>query len=514
MMDRDGTFGNAGLDALASGAGRVAEVAGATAALARHVVDHARTLVEDVADDSAEVAREVESVVALAREQVAGARDWVRAAPRLSRVTVEVLGVAARYRVQGAIRAARTELTWDEPTARRALDRLHHEQARRARLVCEELRGGVLKVGQFAATRMDLLPDAWVEELSHLHDRVPPLPAGTVSKRLEAELGPDWGRHFASFEPAPMAAASLAQVHGATLADGTSVAVKLLVPGIEEVVETDLTALRILLPVLRDALPRMDLGTVGRELARGVRRELDLVAEAATAVEMARAFAGDPDVLVPAIYPEATTRGVLVMERVHGERLLDFLNACEARGGAGARDRDRVLEILIRSFCQQVLRHGIFQADPHPGNFLVVPGPAGPRLALLDFGCVERYEAPLRLAYARLAAAVLAGDEAAIQALFAEMGFHSRTGDPDSLRAYADMMLEVFRQDGIFDADAADPHAAIERVLALTRANPIVEIPGHFVMLGRVFASLGGLLLRFRPRIRLAALLTPHLPAN
>jgi predicted unusual protein kinase regulating ubiquinone biosynthesis (AarF/ABC1/UbiB family) len=200
------------------------------------------------------------------------------------------------------------------------------------------------------------------------------------------------------------------------------------------------------------------------------------------------------------------------MERIDGERLLDFLDGCEGRGEPGARDRDRVFGILIRGFCEQVLVHGIFQADPHPGNFLVVPGPDGPRLALLDFGCIERYEADVRARYAALAVAILARDEARMVELFEEIGFRSRDGSHDGLAAYAELFLAAFR-DGIrLDVDI-DHGAQVERILELTGDDPIVEIPGHFVLLGRVFASLGGLLIRYRPEIQLSELLRPRLAA-
>jgi len=500
-----------GADALADGTGRIAELAGVATALVRNLGSHVQALVEDVTDDSLEVAREAEALFELARDQVDGARELVRAAPRVARVVGEGVAIAARYRIQGALGGARAGLAGEAPSS---LERLHRRSARRVRRLCTELRGGVLKLGQFASTRMDLLPEAWVAELSKLQDRVPPLPAWAVTRRLDEAWGPTWGpdadTRLSSFEPEPLAAASLAQVHGATLADGTPVALKLLVPGIEDVVDADLAALRVLLPAIRDLVPQVDLETLGAELARAVRRELDLEAEAEAAEAMGRAFAGDPDVIVPRVHHEACGRGVLVLERIEGERLLDFLDGCRARGEAGARDRDRIFEILIRSLCEQILVHGLFQGDPHPGNFLVVPGTDGPRLALLDFGCVERYDATLQRQYAGLATAILARDEVRMAALFAEMGFRSRDEDPSALRSYAEMFMEAFREEG-GGALAFDHRAHIERVVELTRANPIAEVPPHFVLLGRVFATVGGLLLHYRPQIRLAGVLRPSL---
>ena len=499
--------------ALADGAERLAELAGW---LVRNAGQHVRALIEDVGDDSAAVAREAEALYESARDridqawdQLDGAREAVRAAPRISRVVGECLTLLARHRVLAALAAARSELT-GEPAAAR--DALHRHTARRLRILCEDLRGGILKLGQFASTRGDLLPAPYLQELSRLQDRVRPVAAAAVVARLEDALGPDWGGRFASFEPRPIAAASLAQVHGATLADGTPVAVKLLVPEIEEIVETDLAALRTLVPNVRGVLHRVDVDTLATELSRSVRRELDLEAEARSAGELRASFAADPDVIVPEVYREASGRGVLVMERIDGERLVDFLDGCERRGPAGARDRDRILGILVRSFCEQILVHGIFQGDPHPGNFLVVRGPAGPRLALLDFGCIERYDAELRARYGALTIAILSRDEAGMAEQFEALGFRSRDGSGDGLRAYAELFLSAFR-DGM-RLDASVDHAAqIRRILELTDQDPISDLPGHFVLLGRVFASLGGLLVRYRPQIALSDLLRRPLAA-
>ena len=156
-----------------------------------------------------------------------------------------------------------------------------------------------------------------------------------------------------------------------------------------------------------------------------------------------------------------------------------------------------------------MLEHGLLHADPHPGNFLVIDGADGPRLALLDFGCVQAYPAERRRAYAGLCVAVLAGDTARMAELFAAMGFATRDGDEAALRAFADLLLEAFRADTDRPLATIEPGAALERILRLTRDNPIVAVPPDFVLLGRVFATLGGLLMRYRPQINLFQILLP-----
>jgi len=490
-------------DAIAGLAGRIARVAGASVELAAHVVEHVERLVVGVVIDSREVAEQSEALYRIAAQRAAALHGMLRATPRFARVTSEVLRVIAAYRVQ----RTRDELLAPERVAQER-ERLHRWAAERLYELCVELRGGVLKVGQFASTRMDLLPAPYVEALSRLQDRVPPVPFAAVSERVEAELGAPLDTLFATFDAQPIAAASLAQVHGATLADGSRVAVKVQVPGIEDVVEADLAALTVLAGMLRDVFPQLDLASIAAELARSVRAELDYAREARQARAFADAFASDPRVVVPRLYDALCTPRVLVMERIDGEPLVQFLDACERDVAAGASRRDHLLATLIDVTCAQVLRHGRFQGDPHPGNYLVG---AGDRLVLLDFGASYELAPSVQRAYGELARAVLLGDGARAAALLDELGFGTASGDPADLVPVAEQVLELFRK-GVADSLAGvDPERSAAALLAAIEANPAVRVPGHFVLLGRVFASLGGLLLRYRPQIALFAILAPHL---
>jgi predicted unusual protein kinase regulating ubiquinone biosynthesis (AarF/ABC1/UbiB family) len=493
------TEGAAGvLDAVADGMAAAAHLVG-------NLLAHVERLTTDVVRDAVTVADEAtdlwEAVTARATEVSLA----LRGTPRFARVAGEMLRVIAAYRWHAATGDLFTDATREESQAA-----LHERSAERLYDLCIELRGGVLKLGQFASSRMDLLPDAYVTALSRLQDRVPPAPLVAILDRIADELGGDLAAHFSRFDAAPLAAASLAQVHAAALADDTPVAVKVQLPEIEQLVEIDLTALQMLVPALRDLLPFMDLDTFAAELSRAVRAELDYRAEAAHAAAFADAFAADADVVVPRVHTAHSSQRVLVLEHLAGTRLTDYLDACELRGAEGARDRDRLFTVLIRAFCAQVLQHGLLHADPHPGNFLVLDGEAGPRLALLDFGCVQTYPAERRRAYANLCLAILAGDTARMADLFGVMGFATRNGDDASLRAFADLLLDAFRADTDRPLAAIDPSEALERILRLTRDNPIVAVPSDFVLLGRVFATLGGLLMRYRPQVNLFQILVPY----
>ncbi len=286
-------------------------------------------------------------------------------------------------------------------------------------------------------------------------------------------------------------------------------------PGIEDIVQADLLALRILAGAAGDLVPHLDLTAICDELARSIRQELDFLAEADNLRHFAAAFADDDSVVIPAVIPECSSRRVLAMELIEGERLTEFLDRQDADDPAA---KDRALAIMLRAFCQQILQDGVFHADPHPGNFLVQ---GGPRLAFLDFGCVARLRPEARRAYAAVASAFLTGDTEAMAERLGEMGFRTRSGDSGSLIELAEMMLEAFREgaargvsgnsSGASPFAAIDPRAQLERVMAIARDNPVVEVPREFVLLGRVFATLAGLLVRYQPRIDLFAIIAPFL---
>jgi ubiquinone biosynthesis protein len=461
---------------------RATQVLARSVALVGHVLGNVERLVDDVTRDSAELASSATALYAESALRAAAALATMRTAPRVARLVSEVLRLVALYKLRG-------------PS-----EELHADGARRMHDLCIELRGGVLKLGQLASCRVDLLPPAYIEALSRLQDRVPPLPAAVIRARIEAELGAPIDQLFARFDDEAIAAASIAQVHGARLHDGSEVVVKVQLPGVEDDLAADLAALRFLCAALGDALPRTDLATILAELARSVTGELDFLAEADATTGVRADFAADRDVVVPRVHHELCTRRVLVLERLSGGSLATFL----ADAGTPAAERDRVLELLVRSYAAQILAHGRFQADAHPGNFLVLPGP---RLGLLDFGALATLAPAQRVAYAQLAFAILQKDSARMAQLFATIGFATLDGDPGSLDRFAELLLAAFR-DGAELGDI-DPRAQLETALRVAHENPVVRLPQEFVLIGRVFASLGGLLVRHQPKISLFATITP-----
>jgi ubiquinone biosynthesis protein len=262
----------------------------------------------------------------------------------------------------------------------------------RLRLALEELGPIFVKFGQALSTRRDLLPVDIADELARLQDRVPPFDSQVAIATVEAAFGRPLAALFASFEAEPLAAASIAQVHAATLPDGQEVVVKILRPGMRELIERDLEVLEAL-AALADAYweegRRLRPIEVVAEYRKTILDELDLMREAGNAAQLRRNFRGSHLLYVPEIYWDYCRINVMVMERIHGI-MISHIDELQARGTNFARLAENGVEI----FFTQVFRHNFFHADMHPGNiFVQVDDPQNPRYAAVDFGIVGTLDA-------------------------------------------------------------------------------------------------------------------------
>jgi len=248
----------------------------------------------------------------------------------------------------------------------------------RARLVLVELGPTFVKLGQVLSVRPDLVPAELMIELQKLQDQVPPAPWDEVQTLLEEELHAPLQDRFATFDETPIASASIAQVHLATLADGERVAVKVQRPGIADILRSDLHILTSLAHLAEGTLEVPGLYTpvaIVREFEQALKDELDFLAEADHCERFRLLFANEPRVVVPAVYRSLSTSRLLVMEAVDGAPL-STVTAADPRA-------DEAVQILIEATFAQVFDHGFFHGDPHPGNLLLIDDG---RLAWLDFG--------------------------------------------------------------------------------------------------------------------------------
>ncbi len=364
------------------------------------------------------------------------------------------------------------------------------------------LEGLLIKASQFIGTRADILPDEWVSTLSALQDRVPPRPIATIRGVVEAEFGRPLALVFPEFDPAPIAAASLAQVHRARLVDGRRCAVKVQYPGIEGRVRADLRNLLFVVRILAWLEPNFDFRVIVREALKYVPMELDFEHEADNCEMLRRNLAQRRDVVVPRVYREFSTRRVLTMELLDGIKVSDVAALERAR-----IDKHVVAQKLIEIYCEQILRDGFFHADPHPGNILVQPGP---RIVMLDFGLAKDFPPAFRDGIVRLTFAVLTGDRAAIIGAFAELGFRTRDGSSETLLSLADLFLGNTIRRGKAYADPELIEEFSEELPRALRGNPIVEVPGDILLVSRVMGLLSGIGKMLDSRVDLMTTIMPY----
>jgi ubiquinone biosynthesis protein len=266
--------------------------------------------------------------------------------------------------------------------AQKELSTLPEDLALHFRLALEELGPTFIKFGQILSTRPDMLPPAYISELSKLQDTVPPAPWEMIREVLIRELGREPEQVFATIDPQPMAAASLSQVHAATLPDGHEVVVKVQRPGIIPVIDTDLEILSSLaVRAQATQLGKMyDFVSMADDFAFTLRNELDYHREGHNADRFRKNFSGESHLYIPHVYWDFSSQRVLVMERIYGIKI-DDIPALDAAG----YDRHQAALHSARIIIKEALEDGFFHADPHAGNYNVLPGEV---IGAMDFGMV------------------------------------------------------------------------------------------------------------------------------
>src|SRR5919199_2731360 len=366
---------------------------------------------------------------------------------------------------------------------------LHRRGAARLLETITSLGGILIKGAQFASTRPELLPSPYITTFAGLQDRVPPRPWPVIADVLTRALGRPLDEVFTAIDPQPLAAASLAQVHRARLHNGRVVAVKVQYPDIAELARIDLAALEVIVRLLAQVAPTLRLQSIVTYLRQTIPLELDFRQEAIASARLRAALAHRTDVVVPAVVDELSTERLLVMDYADGIKITDRAALLEAD-----IDPRSVAHLLNEVYAEQMLRHGVLHADPHPGNLLVQPGP---RLVLLDHGLNGALSPALGRALASVVRALMAGDADALRATLAQVGV--------PVDEHADL-TGLLRLVGV--TLGGEHTGETENARALGRS--LSDLPVEVILVGRALSLLDGITRQLAPDLDVLAIVAHH----
>lgn len=402
-------------------------------------------------------------------------------------------------------------------------EKAHERNAKRVLKLIVELEGLWVKMGQYLSTRADVLPDAYIRLLKQLQDSLPPRRVEEVCQTIEKQLGQSMDDLFTNFVNVPLATASIAQVHRATLHDGREVVVKVQHEGIKSIILEDLKNAKSIVDWIAWAEPQYDFNPMIDEWCREAPKELDFNHEAENTRKVSRNLGCKSEGLdrrpehVEVLIPEViqSTEKVLILEYMDGVRLNDT-HSLEELGV----DKQKLVEEITRAYAHQIYVDGFFNGDPHPGNFLVSREPPHHPI-LLDFGLTKLLSSSVKHALAKMFLAAAEGDHVALLSAFAEMGLKLRLDMPEQAMEVTNVFFrattpatEALENMKSLAEQRAKGLKIIQEKMKLDkkevkRFNPIDAFPGDIVIFSRVLNLLRGLSSTMNVRISYLNIMRP-----
>lgn len=387
-------------------------------------------------------------------------------------------------------------------TRRAEQDLQRLSQSQRLRMVMEELGPTFVKLGQLLSTRPDVLPRAYTDEFRKLQDEVPALPVEEIKHQIQRQLGHPVEEICLEFSTEAIAAASIAQVHRGRLRTGEEVVFKVRRPGITRTVETDIDILMGLAQMIEQHVPTVAIyDPVGlvKEFRRTIRREMDFNREGHTIERFNANFAGDPTVYVPKVYWEHSGETVLTLEYIPGIKITEFKELTD-RGF----DLKELARRGAKAFLKQVLDHGVFHGDPHPGNIFVLPDHV---ICMLDYGMVGRLSPELKQQLIDLLEALLHRDVERIIAQLLYSGELTDEADLKSLRRDLHEFIEDYYD--ILLQDLRVGRLLTDFIEILTQHH--IRFPADFMLLAKALVAMEGLGRQLDPEFNMIDYMRPYI---
>ncbi len=366
-----------------------------------------------------------------------------------------------------------------------------------------EMKGVMIKVGQFLSSRKDFLPDEYIEELSELQDQVPPHDFGEIRQRIIHELGSPPEEVFAEFEKEPIAAASLGQVHRAVLKDGIEAAVKVQYPGIEKIIETDIKMFEVLIRLMRGRMGWINLRVIHEEFSKIVRAELDYVQEGKNAEKFRLNFSSDERVVIPRVYWEFSSGKVLTLEFVGGIKITE----CAVIKASGV-DCRKLVNLLVETYAKMIFVHGFFHCDPHPGNIFMGEGAT---IVFVDFGMVQAITDATRRNLRRYANAIVENDATAIVEALEKLGFLIEGADYTAIADVTQDLIDKYRYSTPEELKSLTVDDIGEELDHVRGVINNFQVPNYFILLLRTIGMLNGMSYRLNPEVNIIEIAKPYI---
>jgi len=368
------------------------------------------------------------------------------------------------------------------------------------RKTLERLGPTFIKLGQLLSVRPDLVPKEYIKELEKLQDSVPPIPFNDIKRVIEKQFGKSINQLFLHFENKPIASASISQVHKAITKKGQKVAVKIQKPDVKKIMETDIEIMFYFANLLEkhiDKIKRYTPVKIVGEFKDWTEKELDFRLEARNAKKFYENFKGSKTVHIPKIYDELTTEKVLTLDFIEGIELHNIKEIKRKK-----LNFEKIIKNSFDAIMTQVFVHGIFHADPHPGNIIILRDNS---IAFIDFGIVGYFDEKLKNKCIDLLYGTVEQDEELIMETLVSMGVESHDIDYDKLKSEIGFIIQPLRYSEINDIKIS---VVLEQILDVALRHKL-KVPASFVLFGKTIITLEGVALEYDPNFRLVETTKP-----